>query len=141
MELLSDKQKMKIAADYPLYSQDSKGKKAVCVAKFFIANWTWYILEGNFVEGKFMMFGIVLNHMDDEYGYLPIEDLESVDLKCKTPFGILPLKVERDLYFKPTTLEKINDSYPKYVLTLDEFPMGEDGIEQKNIIDFLLEEN
>ena len=32
-------------------------------------------------------------------------------------------------------------SYPKYVLTLDEFPMGEDGIEQKNIIDFLLEEN
>ena len=38
-------------------------------------------------------------------------------------------------------LKKINDSYPKYVLTLDEFPMGEDGIEQKNIIDFLLEEN
>ena len=34
-------------------------------------------------------------------------------------------------------LKKINDSYPKYVLTLDEFPMGEDGIEQKNIIDFL----
>lgn len=111
MKLLSDKQKMKIAVDYPLYSQDGKGKKAVCVAKFFIANWTWYILEGNFVEGKFMMFGIVLNHMDDEYGYLTIEDLESVELKCKTPSGIFPLKVERDLYFKPTTLEKINDSH------------------------------
>ena len=38
-------------------------------------------------------------------------------------------------------LKKINDSYPKYVLTLDELPMGENGIEQKNIIDFLLEEN
>ena len=37
-------------------------------------------------------------------------------------------------------LKKINDSYPKYVLTLDDLPMGEDGIEQKNIIDFLLEE-
>ena len=38
-------------------------------------------------------------------------------------------------------LKKINDSYPKYVLTLDDLPMGEDGIEQKNIIDFLLEES
>lgn len=111
MKLLTDKMKMKIAENHPLYSQDGKGKKAICVAKFFIANWTWYILEGCFVEGKFMMFGIVLNHMDDEYGYLTIEDLESVELKCRTPFGVLPLTVERDLYFKPTQLEKIHDNY------------------------------
>lgn len=38
-------------------------------------------------------------------------------------------------------LKKINDSYPKYVLSLDDFPMGEGGIEQKNIVDFLLEDN
>ena len=37
------------------------------------------------------------------------------------------------------SLKAIKDNYPKYVLTLDEFPMGEDGINQKNIIDFLLE--
>ena len=37
-------------------------------------------------------------------------------------------------------LKAIRDSFPKYVLTLDEFPMGEDGINQLNIIDFLLEE-
>lgn len=43
-----------------------------------------------------------------------------------------------DREFAP--LKKIADNYPKYVLTLDEFPMGEDGINQVNIIDFLLEE-
>ncbi len=37
------------------------------------------------------------------------------------------------------SLKAIQDNYPKYVLTLDEFPMGEGGINQKNIIDFLLE--
>lgn len=38
-----------------------------------------------------------------------------------------------------TPLKKISDNYPKYVLTMDEFPMGEDGIKQINVIDFLLE--
>ena len=37
-------------------------------------------------------------------------------------------------------LKKISDNYPKYVLSMDEFPMGEDGINQVNVIDFLLEE-
>ena len=37
-------------------------------------------------------------------------------------------------------LKKIRDNYPKYVLTLDEYPMGENGILQKNIIQFLLNE-
>ena len=47
-----------------------------------------------------------------------------------------PATYERE--FAP--LKAIRDSFPKYVLTLDEFPMGEDGINQLNIIDFLLEE-
>lgn len=45
-----------------------------------------------------------------------------------------PATYERE--FAP--LKKIRDHYPKYVLTLDEFPMGEDGIRQVNLIDFLL---
>ena len=36
-------------------------------------------------------------------------------------------------------LKKITDNYPKYILSMDEFPLGEDGINQVNIIDFLLE--
>ncbi|MBQ4284717.1 MAG: ATP-binding protein [Lachnospira sp.] len=35
-------------------------------------------------------------------------------------------------------LKKIQDNYPKYLLTMDEFPIGEDGINQVNIIDFLM---
>ncbi len=43
-----------------------------------------------------------------------------------------------DREFAP--LKAISDNYPKYVLTLDEFPMGEDGINQKNVVEFLMEE-
>ena len=38
-------------------------------------------------------------------------------------------------------LKRIQDNYPKYILTLDELPLGEDGIRQMNIIEFLLGEN
>ena len=36
-------------------------------------------------------------------------------------------------------LKKIRDHYPKIVLTLDDIPIGEDGIRQVNMIDFLME--
>lgn len=35
-------------------------------------------------------------------------------------------------------LKKIKDSYPKIVLTMDDYPMGEDGINQQNVIEWLL---
>lgn len=37
-------------------------------------------------------------------------------------------------------LKKISDHYPKYILSMDEIPMNEDGIKQINIVDFLLKE-
>lgn len=46
-----------------------------------------------------------------------------------------PAVLEREL--RP--LEKIKDNYPKYLLTLDELLIGRNGINQLNIIDFLLE--
>lgn len=36
-------------------------------------------------------------------------------------------------------LQKISDHYPKFILSLDEISMGQDGIKQLNIIDFLLQ--
>ncbi len=36
-------------------------------------------------------------------------------------------------------LKKINDHFPKYILSMDEIPVSEDGIKQINIVDFLLE--
>ena len=47
-----------------------------------------------------------------------------------------PATYERE--FAP--LKLINDNYPKFVLTMDDFPMGESGIKQQNIVDFLLAE-
>lgn len=45
-----------------------------------------------------------------------------------------PTMYEREI--RP--LKKVADHYPKYIITMDEIPMGEDGIKQINIIDFLL---
>lgn len=35
-------------------------------------------------------------------------------------------------------LKKIKDHYPKYIISMDEISMGEDGIKQLNVVDFLL---
>ncbi|MCL1809616.1 MAG: ATP-binding protein [Clostridiales bacterium] len=40
--------------------------------------------------------------------------------------------------FEP--LRRIKDHYPKYVLTMDDLPSGDNGIQQLNVIDFLLNE-
>lgn len=37
-----------------------------------------------------------------------------------------------------TSLEKIDDNYPKYVISMDEFNMSRNGIKHINIIDFLM---
>lgn len=37
-----------------------------------------------------------------------------------------------------TPLKKVADHYPKFILSLDELPMNDDGIKQVNIVDFLL---
>ena len=37
-----------------------------------------------------------------------------------------------------TSLEKIDDNYPKYIISMDEFDMSRNGIKHINIIDFLM---
>lgn len=47
---------------------------------------------------------------------------------------------ENTLQRELTPLKKINDNYPKYILTMDDDPIADyDGIKKKNIIDWLLE--
>ncbi|MDK9711714.1 ATP-binding protein [Acidaminobacter sp.] len=45
-----------------------------------------------------------------------------------------PATFEREI----APLKKIADHYPKFILSLDELPMGDAGIKQVNIVDFLL---
>jgi len=92
----------------PLYSQDGKGGKAVVYAKFFTpsAGWSWQATEGEPVldesgthEIDYKFFGLVFGH-ERELGYFLLSELEEV----RGPMG---LPIERDLHFKPKTLQEI----------------------------------
>lgn len=45
-----------------------------------------------------------------------------------------PITFEREI----TPLKRVNDNYPKFIITMDEIPMNEDGIKIINIVDFLM---
>lgn len=114
MELLTKAIKEQLSK-YPLYSQDGKGKDAICLAKFFICAgaWTWYVLESDKEFNE--MFGVIINgYGEGEYGYFTMQELESLKLGFP-PFG--DLKVERDIAFKPMKLSEISDPYLKKFLT------------------------
>ena len=87
---------------YPLYSQDGKGNNATIVCKFFLANYTWYVLEAQKQpNGDYLFFGIVDNGRGHEYGYFSLSELESLRV-----WGCL--KVERDMYFDPIKVSECN---------------------------------
>ncbi|MBL7107672.1 MAG: DUF2958 domain-containing protein [Phycisphaerae bacterium] len=104
MKLLPKELREKLPA---LYAQDSKGGKAVVYTKYFTpsSNWTWLATEGEPVldesqnEVDFRFFGLVFGH-EREFGYFLLSELEEV----RGPMG---LPIERDLHFKPKTLEEI----------------------------------
>lgn len=80
-------------AKFPLYSQDGKGEDAQVICKFFFGAWTWYVLEGNKLDGgDYEFFGLVDNNGEREYGYFTLSQLESVKMWGR------PI-VERDIYF------------------------------------------
>lgn len=95
MQLMTDE----IRALLPsLYSQESKGGKAVAHVKFFTpdSSWTWYATE---YDGEDTFFGLV-EGFEKEMGYFSLSELQS----ARGPMG---LAIERDLYWKPRTLEEI----------------------------------
>jgi hypothetical protein len=104
MKLLPPEIREKLPA---LYSQDGKGSKAIVHVKFFTpsSSWTWYATEGEAVldesgkEVDFKFFGLVDGH-DKELGYFVLSELEEV----RGPMG---MPIERDLYWRPKTLEEI----------------------------------
>ena len=87
---------------YPLYSQDGKGKEAVCRAIFALGSVRWFILEGN-------RFGIVVGLMEDEYGYISLNELSDVELDLSAQ-GLGKLQVRQQQNFEPVPLKLIRDS-------------------------------
>lgn len=70
----------------------------LCVVKFFFPDfdWTWYAIE---FDGTDLFFGLVAG-FETELGYFRLSEL----LANK---GKLGLEIERDLYFEPTRLSKL----------------------------------
>ena len=96
----------KALENYPLYSQDSKGAAALCIAVFFLGKIRWYILEGQAEGNDFTFFGIVTGLFDTEYGYISANELEDVNIDND---GLDTLRVEQDKTFKPCTISEIDD--------------------------------
>ena len=72
-------------------------KEMMAQAKFFSPNssWTWYAIE---FDGEDIFYGYV-EGFAKEFGYFSLKELEAK----RGPWG---LKIERDLYFKPTTIRE-----------------------------------
>ena len=81
-----------------LYAQDGKGGKAIVYAKWFTPDSAYYFYATEF-DGKDTFFGLVDGHCK-ELGYFSLKELEEV----RGPMG---LPIERDLYWRPKTLEEI----------------------------------
>jgi len=68
-----------------------------------------------------------------------------VDFVCKTPSGDIEyyqvawqMSDEKTLDREFGSLEKINDNYPKYVLTTDSFTINRSGVKHLNVFNWLL---
>ena len=85
-----------------LRANEELGLAAQALIKFFTpdSNWTWYATEFN---GDDILFGFVIG-FEPEFGYFSLSELESVR-------GPLGLPIERDLHFKPKSLEELRDHY------------------------------
>lgn len=93
---------------FPLYSQDGKGKSAVCCAIFALGSIRWYIMEGNTQQGDTIMFGIVIGLAEDEYGYVSLNELSELEMDLSR-HGLGKLQVRQQENFAPTPLSRLQD--------------------------------
>ncbi len=95
MKLLTQEIRKKLPG---LYTQEGKGGKAIAYVKFFTpdSNWSFFATE---FDGEDTFFGLV-EGFEKELGYFSLNELQ----QTKGPLG---LSIERDLYWKPKTLEEI----------------------------------
>lgn len=74
-------------------------------------------------------------------------DNQEIDFVCHKQNNKIYIQVSYLLASKETisrefgVFDKVQDNYPKYVISMDEFDMSQNGIKHMNIIDFLLDSN
>ena len=86
-----------------LYKTEGMGSRAIAQIKIFhpLSNWYWYFSEFDGIE---LFFGLTIGHAS-EFGYTPKTEME-ISLIRGIPF-------ERDLYFKPMTIEAVIEHHRK----------------------------
>ncbi len=96
--------------DFPLYSQDDKKGEAICCAIFVIGCVRWFIIEGEREGNDLTMFGIVIGLMEDEYGYVSLNEMSGIEIDlAKRGLGKGKLQVTQLQNFEPKPLKEIND--------------------------------
>lgn len=102
----------------PLYGQDTKGDDAIVYVKIFCTNgWRWYVTEYDPDTGR--AFGLVQGD-ETELGYFMLNGgihngvacmgmVEDDAFQAINNTSFFP-PFERDLNFKPTTLDKVKES-------------------------------
>lgn len=95
MKLLTQELRRRLPA---LYAAERKQDPTLHV-KFFTpwTSWTWYAAE---FDGEDLFFGLV-DGFELEWGYFSLQELTSI----RGPGG---LRIERDLYFKPTKASAVS---------------------------------
>ena len=137
---------------YQIKREDIKQKRKLLIAdKYYLVDPGFYFIFNNSTQrnwGQLLENIVFLELIRQGYSITigKIQDLE-VDFVCKKANQIKYIQVSQSILDENTrqrefkSLEKIPDSYPKYVITMDNFDFSANGIIHLNIIDFLKAEN
>lgn len=86
-----------------------QGKRGYLPCGFAFGPVRWFILEGNREDDDVILFGIVIGLMEDEYGYISLNELSDVELDLSAQ-GLGKLQVRQQQDFNPVPLKQIQDS-------------------------------
>lgn len=105
MGLLTNNLEREIPLLYSTEEVPTQDKLIVC--KFFAlgSQYTWYVTEGERLNGDYLFFGLVVGGHEKEWGYFSLKELELIKW-----MGIPG--VERDLHFKPVKVSECKELNP-----------------------------
>ncbi|WP_346662273.1 ATP-binding protein [uncultured Methanobrevibacter sp.] len=132
-------------------------REEIKTKKIFTTNEKYYCIDSGFYEiqtgfnksrGRILENIVFLELLRRNYKISigSIDGLE-VDFVCRKPNKTIYIQVSESILDEDTrnrefkSLEKINDNYPKYILTLDNWDYSRNGIIHMNVIGFLKDED
>lgn len=137
---------------YQIKRENIKQKRKLLISdKYYLVDSGFYFIFNGSTQrnwGQLLENIVFLELIREGYSITigKIQDLE-VDFVCRKANQIKYIQVSQSILDENTrkrefkSLEKISDSYPKYVISMDSFDFSANGIIHLNIIDFLKSEN